>query len=303
VIWYWPYELTPRRSLGILGGKVPRRGALIRVDEGFADVHPWPEVGHQPLEDQLELLGRGETTPLTAQSLRMAQLDAQARAAGRSLFDGLRIPDSHFLITGSVRDHDLPAIEQAGFRKVKIKTGGDPSSMPSLGTRMKLRLDFNASLTADSLRRFLEEARQAIVAIDFLEDPTPYDARLWEDLARRYGCRFAADMVNGGRGVAVRVVKPAWRSEQTLLDTTQEIVFTSAMDHPVGQMGAAFIAARTAKKLAGRVVECGLLTHELFETTEFSERIVTKGPRLEPPSGSGIGFDDLLLKLPWKKLG
>jgi O-succinylbenzoate synthase len=303
MIWYWPYELKPRRTLGVLGGSASRRGALIRVDDGFADVHPWPEVGHQPLDGQLELLGRGESTPLTAQSLRMARLDAEARAAGRSLFEGLRIPDSHFLITGSVRDHDLSAIEQAGFRKVKLKTGGAPSRLPSLGTGMKLRLDFNASLSAESLRRFLEEARPDLGAIDFLEDPTPYDARLWEELASRYGCRFAADTVDGDRGAAVRVIKPAWRSEQTLLDTRQEIVFTSAMDHPIGQMGAAFIAARTAKSLVGRVAECGLLTHELFETTEFSERIVAKGPRLEPSSGAGIGFDDLLLKLPWKKLG
>lgn len=303
MIWYWPYELTPRRSLGPLGGVAPRRGALIRLGDGFADVHPWPELGHLPVERQLELLARGETTPLTAQSMRLARLDGEARSNGRSLFERLRIPDSHYLITGAIRDHELEKAERAGFRKLKIKFGANGPVPTEFGGTMKLRLDFNASLTVDSLRRLLEELGEVRDRIDFLEDPMPYDGDRWEDLARRYRCRFAADAVEGDRGVAVRVIKPAWRDEQTADRSGQELVFTTAMDHPVGQMGAAFIAARTAARMPGRVAECGLLTHELYETNEFSERILTEGPRLDPPSGTGIGFDDLLVKLPWKKLG
>ena len=62
-----------------------RRGALIRVDGGFADVHPWPELGDAPLDEQLALLARGETTPLTRASLHWARVDADARARGVSI--------------------------------------------------------------------------------------------------------------------------------------------------------------------------------------------------------------------------
>jgi hypothetical protein len=34
----------------------------------------------------------------------------------------------------------------------------------------------------------------------------------------------------------------------------------------------------------------------------FIEAIATEGARLLPPSGTGLGFDDLLSRLPWKKL-
>src|SRR5687768_6861088 len=73
-----------------------REGALLRVDDGFADVHPWPELGDLPLDSQLALLVRGEITPLTAASVRLARLDGDARRRGISLFEGLTIPLSHW---------------------------------------------------------------------------------------------------------------------------------------------------------------------------------------------------------------
>src|SRR5687767_10845778 len=74
----------------------PRRGALIRVNGGFPDVHPWPELGDAPPDDQLALLEREETTPLTRASLHCARVDGEARTRGVSLFDGLTIPLSHW---------------------------------------------------------------------------------------------------------------------------------------------------------------------------------------------------------------
>ena len=53
-IWYWPYELTPKRRLSAIAADAPRQGALVRIEDGFADVHPWPELGDEPLDGQLE---------------------------------------------------------------------------------------------------------------------------------------------------------------------------------------------------------------------------------------------------------
>src|SRR5436305_13717734 len=96
MIFVWRYTLIPRRSLSPLAGARPRHGALIRVGDGVGDVHPWPELGDAPLDEQLALLARGQTTALTAQSLHFAAIDAAARCDGRSLFDGVTIPESHW---------------------------------------------------------------------------------------------------------------------------------------------------------------------------------------------------------------
>jgi O-succinylbenzoate synthase len=128
-----------------------------------------------------------------------------------------------------------------------------------------------------------------------VEDPCPYDPDVWIALHEQTGLRLALDRILAEDGVDVLVVKPAI---QDVPKTRKEIVITSYMDHPVGQLHAAAIAARFATS-----ARCGLVTHVLFESNEFSERLKLDGARLRPPGGTGVGFDDLLQRISWKKLG
>jgi len=48
---------------------------------------------------------------------------------------------------------------------------------------------------------------------------------------------------------------------------------------------------------------CGLMTHVLYEPDAFFERVERDGARLLPPRGTGLGFDDLLERLPWTSIG
>ena len=102
------------------------------------------------------------------------------------------------------------------------------------------------------------------------------------------------------------MLKPALDDVDALLQfaSTQRrrVVVTSYMDHPVGQIGAAFIAARCAAEEPYVVDRCGLLTHRLYQNDAFIERVENDGPVLRVPNGTGIGFDDLLEELPWQRL-
>jgi O-succinylbenzoate synthase len=277
-MWFWPYALKPRRSLSALAGARPRHGALIRTEGGFADVHPWPELGDATIDEQLARLARNETTPLTAASLRLAQLDAGARERGVSLFAGVTIPESHW--PGDDPPHS--------FDTAKVKSA---SHLPD---RVRLRIDFNAMLTPaefEAIAKRLPRDR-----IDFVEDPCPYDAKTWHALRDHTGLRLALDRTVAEEAVDVLVVKPAIQ-EVPKTSQEKEIVVTSYMDHPVGQLGAAFIAAKHATS-----PRCGLVTHVLYDGNEFSEQLAIEGMRLVPPAGSGIGFDDALERLPWRRL-
>ncbi|HVE69807.1 MAG TPA: enolase C-terminal domain-like protein [Thermoanaerobaculia bacterium] len=252
-----------------------RTGALLRVDGGFADVHPWPELGDAPLDEQLALLARGETTPLTRASLRLARLDAEARGRGVSLFEGLTIPLSHW-----------PGNDPApGFDTIKTK------GVTEFPDGVRIRIDFNARLTADELVRIAATLPRE--RIDFIEDPCPYDEQVWRDLRERTGLRLALDRFAGDADLLV--YKPAL---QTQWPAHNDIVVTSYMDHPVGQFGAAYIAATHRTN-----ARCGLFTHVLYEPDAFLERVQSDGARLLPPAGTGIGFNDLLEKLPWTSIG
>jgi O-succinylbenzoate synthase len=311
---YWRYELTPRRRLSAIAADGPRHGALIRAGDGFADVHPWPELGDAPLDQQLAMLARGETTPLTRASLQFAAIDATARHDGRSLFDGLTIPPSHW------PGPDPPD----GFDTVKLK------SIDRIPDHVRLRIDFNATLTPDEFVRIAVTLPRE--RIDFIEDPCPYDAATWADLRARTGLRLALD--RGGAtehrqeclchidlpvsntdqalsqsdlqmwhrhsclcfvaGVDVLVIKPAL---QEIPNADAEIIVTSYMDHPIGQLCAAYAAAK-----AGITTTCGLVTHVLYELDPFIERMQIDGARLVPPGGRGWGFDGLLENLAWRRL-
>lgn len=262
------YELR-RRSGGV------RRGALLRVDGGYADVHPWPELGDAPLDEQLGLLAQGATTPLTAASLHLASLDRDARRRGVSLFEGLTIPRSHW------PGNDPPD----AFDTVKVKDTRD------LPPDVRIRIDFNARLTPEE---FLSIAASLPAErIDFIEDPCPYDAEVWRTLRVRTGLRLALDRFEGEADVLVH--KPAL---QTAWPRHDDVVVTSYMDHPVGQFGAAYVAATHPVN-----ARCGLFTHVLYEPDAFLERVESDGARLLPPRGSGIGFDDLLERLAWTSIG
>jgi o-succinylbenzoate synthase len=268
------YTLVPRRPLSALAGARPRHGALLRAGDGFADVHPWPELGDAPLDEQLARLARGETTPLTARSLFCAAIDGSARAAGQSLFAGLTIPPSHW------PGDDPPA----AFDVAKIK------SLARIPERVRLRIDFNAQLTPEEFVRCAEGLPRE--RVDFVEDPCPYDAATWSALRDATGLRLALDRGTAEEGVDVLVVKPAL---QDLPRTSKPVIITSYMDHPVGQFFAAYVAC----DFPGTH---GLFTHVLYEPDELIAAIQTDGARLLPPKGTGLGFGDLLEKLPWKRL-
>jgi len=275
-LWVWRYTLKPRRRLSAVASAGARHGALLRAYDGYADIHPWPELGDTTLDEQLARLARGETTPLTRASLHHAQVDGRARTYGASLFAGLTIPESHW-----PGDNPPPA-----FDTVKLK------GVSSIPPRVRLRIDFNATLTPDEFVRvagILPHDR-----IDFIEDPVPYDELTWLELRQRTKLRLALDR-DEGIAADVLVHKPALSGEFPQFDG--EIVVTSYMDHPVGQFHAAYVAA--SHDVSDR---CGLFTHVLYEPDEFIEAIQTDGARLVAPRGPGIGFDEILERLPWQRL-
>jgi O-succinylbenzoate synthase len=313
--WFHRYTLVPRARPNAVSSAAPREGALIRIGDGYADVHPWPELGDPPLAAHLASIAAGRPTRLAKQSLECAARDGEARDLGVSLFEGLAIPPSHYAV-GLGEIPEFAFLERAGFDRVKLKAGPEAAAeverlrgaAASLArTKIRLRIDFNASLAFSDLREVLENVPPSLIErIDFLEDPVPPDPPAWKEIRSRWGLRIAADRDKPDPDCwDVAVIKPASEPKEVIekmLARARPIVFTSSMDHPIGQMWAAWIAATTYQDHPGSVGACGLLSHSAFEENAFSERLETDGPRLLVPEGTGLGFDDLLEALDWTRL-
>jgi len=292
---YSPYELVS------LFGKGKREGALLRFqfdDElvGYADCHPWPELGDAPLKKQLQLIKNYQTTSLTQRSLTFARLDAEARARNDSLFAGLKIPPSHLTIPSLERWKAI-AVDRC-VSLLKVKLGANlPDEVLLLYQLLeaypwiRVRLDFNHQLTRNAFEKFLEKG--IMNRIDFYEDPFPYEERAWKEVQEQYGVRLAYDRGTEQpkrSSAAIRIIKPAIQE----VPSAEHFVVTSYLDHPIGQLAAAYVAALTTQET------CGLLTHLVYEKNAFSERLRVNETILVPPTGgTGFGFDNLLLRVSW----
>jgi O-succinylbenzoate synthase len=323
-VWFSPYTLVPRSRLGSKTNAKKRHGALLRLDinssaSGFADLFPWPELGDETLEQQLIGIKSGTPSRLARRSLAMAEQDAIARSGATSLFNGHQVPPSHHLIT-NLLDNDLlvEAIRSQSTR-IKAKLGADlerelvtlDNLIRHTSPNIKIRLDFNESISPYELRSIAN--RQLIHyadRIDFIEDPCVYDPDTWQWLNHSVGIPIAldrqADQHKHLRGFSVLVIKPAIQTPHTLVETSIQqglrIVFTSYLDHPVGQLHAAWQAAGARAEFGEAVDIAGLLSQVAYDSNPWSEAVFSPTGQLTSTSAPGIGFVELLEKEPWRRL-
>lgn len=305
------------------GAQVPgdRQGALLRFCfaegiYGYSDCHPWPELGDDALDIQLDLLRAGYYSKLGQRCLVMAHMDVRARRCAIPLFPvGEQYPRSHFLIH-TLTDHSAVLAAQAcarGFTHFKVKiqqaSEDEVAKLAALAASCKLkqhtlRLDFNEKFEPEELDFFLNKlffaAPHLRSALDFLEDPLSWDSKEWAALRQRWriplACDRAAAAAAGDYSADVIVIKPAIVDPISIvakLHAGQRLVITSYLDHPIGQLA----AARCAWLLRPNEVH-GLATHHVWHPTVWSISLGLE-PRMLPQSGTGWGYDALLPTLEW----
>lgn len=317
------YQMEPLEG----SQRAVRHGALLRVSfrdgsTGYADCHPWHEWGDTPLDLQLELLACGHITPLVSRSLVAARTDAEARKYQRHLFHNLVVPPSHQHFSDFVHRHQFDFDKYLENKQVpiKIKVGVDPKleiailnhwSKEIASSECLLRLDFNSRLPEKGFVEFLDSIKAVRDHIEFYEDPFPFDPQGWQRLREEESIALAADRESFAAleyplSCDYLVVKPAVQEIYPFLGSQRKnrrLIITSYLDHPIGQLSAAYLAAVTSKRDGTILDVCGLLTHQAYKQCEFSRELKQEGPRLVPHhEGSGWGYDDLLKGLKWRPL-
>lgn len=308
------YELVSRRQLNARAERSRFSGCLIRLGSdnyGYGCIHPWPELGDLDLESILQRWQQGNITPLAARALDCAAADQGARVAGVSLFDGLTVPRSHATVAldGDAFDQAV----QSGFDAVKVKLGRDLNSeinqvhaLMAKYPELRWRLDFNHTTSAADVEAWLGRLGDGFCQrTDLMEDAWCEGEEVEASLAE---VPLAVDrhVGQGDDRCPFWIIKPAANDTNVLMPQAsaagKKVVFTSYMDHPLGQSYAAWQAAHYATAFPDSVQTCGLITHGLFEPNAFTEALGEVSPTFHPAEGCGLGFDDLLEKLEWKPL-
>lgn len=316
IIWYWHYRLKSRKDLNSRSTRREFEGILLKDSEGgHACIQPWPELGDPSLGKCLEDLAGARRWPIVRRALRCLEMDGAARSVDDPLFEELEVPLSHATLVSRDELEVARAVE-LGFAVAKLKCAGDLAgtgtfldAMVKAHPSLKWRLDFNESGTAEELIAWIAAlAAETRGNIEFIEDPCEYSESKWRDLYRKTRMPLAVDReaAPSAADAQVMVIKPAidepWLLAEAAQGMGQRVVVTSYMDHPLGQSFAAWEAGRLALQFPGLVGTCGLQTHHLFEPDAFSEALGPWSPDFHAAPGTGLGFNDLLAKLPWKRL-
>lgn len=298
-VYAWRYRMVTGHALNRRSAEMEVEGFLIHHGGGYGCVQPWPSLGHASLEDHWRALAQRVRMPLLERALLCARMDGEARAASRSWWSDVDVPLSHATITDLSEENLGDAL--AGFTHAKCKVAaGDASALTAWARRyphLRLRLDCNEVPTEEEFSAFILELPEDVrERIEWVEDPFAYDADRWLSWKNKYGMQLALDRALNEETASdewVSIWKPAWQE----CPAASSLVVTSAMDHPVGQCWAAYSAARVGVRQV-----CGLRTDHLFAPDAFLEKMgswCAEWPQLD---GTGMGFDELLEKLPWTRI-
>lgn len=340
--WFSKYELLPMNPIGaVLNYNFEKRaelnkekkveekahyGALLKIqwpngNEGFSDLHPWPELGDHDLETHLVALANGKISQLVEQAIWLAKKDASLRKSGKNAFVGAAKVKNHYLISDYITftDSTMRDLRSSGFTTIKIKVGRNIEEEAEFIKRMikqnpvGIRLDFNAKIDFDKYEKFISYFALAEKArIEFIEDPIKWDLKAWTE-ARKLGVPLAVDFeidkvdwekLEAPLPFKVVIIKPTRQDVEKTVKLVNrfalKMVITSALDHPVGVAQALMVASELKKFYPNTLLECGCLTLRIYKPNEFSTRIQVQGPYLNAIAGTGIGFNDLLQKLDWQ---
>lgn len=262
-------------------------GALLKIVDdsqvfGVADICPWPTLGDQNLD--LELQTRG---PLFQRALELAKQDLEARKNKTKLSSGKPVKN-HFLIS------DYRQSKEASYgHTVKIKGHRDITPLADFlnknAFRFKsIRLDFNSCLTSELYSQFVNLlSPDTKNKIECVEDPFPFDEATWKSSPLTLASDFEK-----APGWPYRVQKPARASVE--LDA---LYLTSAMDHPVGVVHGLIEAQKHPQKTHG------FMTLDQYEESPFLKYFnIHHGEMSFESDGYGIGFETELNNLSWEPL-
>lgn len=330
------YTLKPKNILNSKSNTLDlKEGFLLKIDFtnsgiGYSDCFSWEILGDTPLIMQIENLKNGIYNTHLEKSIYFAHIDAQYRSQNKNIFKNLILPRNHYTCSNysELNFEFIELLNYKGFSKIKLKCGisifDEISFINSIAPFLRklkifLRLDFNSSMDTQKIRLFLSSINDNLDIINFIEDPISYNKNDWENLKKLFPKIFLAidrvyedfyyenENFHEINFCNYFVLKPAIQNIKRIFNNPclrhNSFLFTSYMDHPLGQLSGLYEASLYFNESLQIEQECGFLTHSLYEKNDYSESLTILDTKLIPSlEGKGFGFDALLEKERWRKL-
>ncbi len=295
-------------------------GVLISDGKGYAVLQPWTSLGDPSLDFLLKDLSSSKKTPLVQRALQLLKMDGEARSKNLSLLPNQSTPSHLYL---DLRDESFflkfTSALKEGIELFKFKIGIEVER--ELGALKKLQRDFSDSkfkirldanqrfLSLKDLSVFLQNIEKVFLErIDFIEDPFQGTPDEWIQLKENFNLRLAHDFAaESYRDLCdVWILKPTRHNPQPLMDLAfqknKKVVFTTSLDHELGQLVALSIADELKKKYPYIVEDGGFLSFSEVQGLSSYLRRHKNLLDFEALRGLGFGCEKLLLNRQWTDL-
>lgn len=317
---YTPYQLKPLPHLAHSKVLSQIQGLLLRIfftpeQWGYACLQPWPQLGDFTLKEYFQFLIEQRWIGILPAVLENARKDCHARAAGASLFHELPKefnPKNHYNIM-DIANHHFQPVDWKDVTHLKIKMGRnflkEKKFFENNAQWLKhfyLRLDYNFSTPQSQEERDFVLWILEKFNVDFFEDFSLFKSDFKNNNFFITPKKSAIDFQKNKADLSkydILIQKPSLEEQipENLIEK-KRIIFTSGLDHPLGQTHAWHAAWDFYAKHPGKIEVCGLVTHVHFEKNEYSERMQMNGMSLVTDTEKvATGFDDLLEKEKWER--
>lgn len=313
-----PYKLQVRDSSSA------REGALLKVEWseekiGYADLHPWPELGDESLTTQLDQLKKLKRTPLLEQAILLASRDADGRQKKINIYDDQPLLKNNALITSlnGKNFRSLSSLVDQGFTTFKIKAGLSVTDETKFINNLvetypvKLRLDFNNRLSSQDFEKYQSVlSAKAKEQIEYVEDPFFYESTKWQYTKKslKLALDWNLNQVSSYElpEADVLIIKPTRDNVETRVAQAKKwgmkVTVTSHMGHPLGVMQCMQVAQSLHRDYPQIMNDPGCMTFDVYRSTEFHSDLNVEGPYIKKAKGYGIGFDVSLKGQKWLPL-
>ena len=281
-IFYSPYELTPQSNFsGVYRSSIGFLLKLINEDGEvrYSLYHPIEELGDPSLRTFLEdqkirnfLIEKIKKLTLSSVCQKDASVSTYALAASKESLS-----------------NEANQLERSGFKTVKLKASKleeiDFDFLEELP--FQYIFDFNGRESVKNFSALPDLAKKFLkTRVKYIEDPYPK--------IQKREFKLASDFIDYKEHSDYKIIKPTGFAHDFSLVgfQAQDLVATSYLDHPVGQLLSAVWASDHSLRH-----ECGLWTHTLYKKNDYSKLFGNRSSI----SLSLVGeFLQLLQKEKWK---
>ncbi len=322
---YSKYALSFPASINSQACDVFREGLLVKLNKdsqfGFSSICPLPKFGDPSVEECIDILNckKNDYPFIIKRALDNALIDHEFRSQHKPLLSEVELPQCYSLYKkGMSLDSNSQIKFKVGInldfeadkinKLFNVASDFDSNFDSNLHLNTKIILDFNQKKGMDV---FLNKLHSRVIdSILYIEDPAEQTDEL-KKIIKKYKISLAADFrkdVDFLNISSVLIIKPTREDELSsqqikrfINNKNCSIVFTSYMDHPIGQLFGLYRAASFYKNNnISQISQAGFSTLLMFPELNLDKRFLfDKNKFCDLSKEFGIGFNGYLNSIDW----